>query len=88
MVANQIAVNLLSRPGEELIAEDLAHVVRYEAGGPAFHSGLVIKRIAGRRGLFVPTLTADKRVDEDITQTIEDASIEDEPVLVGAGGGA
>ena len=65
-MANQIAINLLSRPGEELIAEELAHVVRYEAGGPAFHSGLVIKRIAGRRGLFGP---------EDVTPLVNDPAI-------------
>jgi threonine aldolase len=53
-MANQIALKLLSQPGEEIVAEELAHVIRYEAGGPAFHSGLVIKRITGRRGLFSP----------------------------------
>src|SRR5262245_54199840 len=65
-MANQIAINILSQPGEELIAEELAHVVRYEAGGPAFHSGLVIRRIAGRRGLFGP---------EDVTPLVNDPAI-------------
>jgi threonine aldolase len=51
-MANQIALKLLSEPGQEIVAEALAHVVRYESGGPAFHSGLVVKRIDGRRGLF------------------------------------
>jgi threonine aldolase len=65
-MANQIAINVLSQPGEELIAEELAHVVRYEAGGPAFHSGLVIRRIAGRRGLFGP---------EDVSPLVNDPAI-------------
>ena len=65
-MANQIALKLLSQPGEELIAEELAHVVRYEVGGPAFHSGLVIKRIAGRRGLFGP---------EDVRPLVNDPAI-------------
>jgi threonine aldolase len=51
-MANQIALKLLSQPGEEVIAEALSHIIQYEAGGPAFHSGLVIKRVEGRRGLF------------------------------------
>jgi len=46
-----------------------------------------LRAVAARRGLFVPTLTADKRVEEDIDTTIEAAPIEEEPVLVGAGGG-
>ena len=51
-MANQIAMKLLSEPGDEVLAEENAHVFRYEVGGPAFHSGLAMKRIAGRRGLF------------------------------------
>jgi threonine aldolase len=65
-MANQIALKLLSQPGEEIVAEELAHVVRYEAGGPAFHSGLVIKRIAGRRGLFGP---------EDVRPLVNDPAV-------------
>jgi threonine aldolase len=53
-MANQIAMKLLSEPGDEVLAEENAHVFRYEVGGPAFHSGLAMKRIAGRRGLFSP----------------------------------
>jgi threonine aldolase len=51
-MANQIALKLLSEPGDEVVAEEAAHVFRYEVGGPAFHSGLAMKRIAGTRGLF------------------------------------
>jgi threonine aldolase len=65
-MANQIALKLLSQPGEEIVAEELAHVIRYEAGGPAFHSGLVVKRIRGRRGLFGP---------EDVTPLVNDPAI-------------
>jgi threonine aldolase len=53
-MANQIALKLLSQPGDEVLAEAMAHVVRYESGGPAFHSGLMVKRIPGRRGMFGP----------------------------------
>jgi threonine aldolase len=51
-MANQIALRVLTAPGDEVVAEADAHVFRYECGGPAVHSGLVMKRIFGRRGLF------------------------------------
>jgi threonine aldolase len=53
-MANQIALKLLSEPGQEVITEALSHIIQYEAGGPAFHSGLTTKRIDGRRGQFAP----------------------------------
>ena len=53
-MANQIALKVLSEPADEVVAEADAHVFRSELGGPAFHSGLAMKRIAGRRGLFSP----------------------------------
>ncbi len=51
-MANQIALRALSQPGDEVVAEAGAHVFRSELGGPAVHSGLAMKAIAGERGLF------------------------------------
>jgi threonine aldolase len=51
-MANQIALRILSRPGEELIAEEHAHVLIAEQGGAAFHSGLVTRPLRGRAGRF------------------------------------
>lgn len=51
-MANQIALRALSQPGDEVVAEAGAHVFRSELGGPAVHSGLATKAIAGERGLF------------------------------------
>jgi threonine aldolase len=51
-MANQIALKVLSAPGDEVVAEADAHVFRAELGGPAVHSGLAMKSIRGRRGLF------------------------------------
>jgi len=58
-MANQIALKVLSEPADEVVAEADAHVFRSELGGPAFHSGLAMKRIAGRRGLFSPEQVRD-----------------------------
>jgi threonine aldolase len=49
-MANQIALNVLGRPGGLLIAEERTHALIYEAGGPAFHSGLVMRGLPGRAG--------------------------------------
>ena len=53
-MANQIALRLLSEPGEEVIAEAASHLFRYELGGPAVHSGLSMKSIATEDGRFSP----------------------------------
>jgi len=53
-MANQIALRMLSRPGGELIAEERTHVLVYEAGGPAVHSGLVMRGLPGVAGRITP----------------------------------
>jgi threonine aldolase len=53
-MANQIALKLLSRPGDVLIAEHHAHVVIYEYGGPAAHAGLIALGVPGDRGRLTP----------------------------------
>jgi threonine aldolase len=51
-MANQIAVRILSRPGDELLAEENSHVLLYEQGGPAVFSGLVMRGLPGLHGRF------------------------------------
>ena len=53
-MANQIALKLHSRPGDVLIAEQLAHVVIYEYGGAAAHAGLMTLGLPGDRGRLSP----------------------------------
>jgi threonine aldolase len=53
-MANQIALRVLSEPGDEVIAEALAHVFRYELGGPAVHSGLAMNALHTDDGRFTP----------------------------------
>jgi threonine aldolase len=53
-MANQIAVRILTRPGDELLAEENAHVLINEQGGPAVFSGLVMRGLPGRHGTFSP----------------------------------
>jgi threonine aldolase len=51
-MANQIALKVLSQPGDEVLSEALSHVFRYELGGPAVHSGLVMKSLHTEHGIF------------------------------------
>jgi threonine aldolase len=53
-MANQIALKVLSRPGDVLIAEEYAHVVIYEYGGAAAHAGLTTLAAPGDRGRLTP----------------------------------
>jgi threonine aldolase len=53
-MANQIALRLLGRPGTELLAEERTHILVYEAGGPAVHSGLVMRGLPGVAGRVTP----------------------------------
>jgi threonine aldolase len=55
-MANHIALKLHSRPGDVLIAQRDSHVVVYEYGGAAVHSGLMIWGVAGHAG----RVTADE----------------------------
>src|SRR5918999_3857253 len=53
-MANQIALRLLGRRGGELLAEERTHVLVYEAGGAAAHTGLVMRGVAAEAGRLTP----------------------------------
>lgn len=50
-LANQIALRIQTRPGDEVVAEESSHVFISEQGGPAVHSGLVCRGLLGPGGL-------------------------------------
>jgi threonine aldolase len=49
-MANQIALRVQTRPGDQVVCEADCHIYRYEQGGPAALSGLLLACIAGDRG--------------------------------------
>src|SRR6266511_1714823 len=53
-MANQIALQILGRPGDALLVERHAHIMLSELGGPAAHSGLLTIGLAGTNGRFSP----------------------------------
>jgi threonine aldolase len=61
-MANQAALRVLSRPGCKVVAEERTHVLIYEWGGPAIHSGLVMQGLEADAGRPTPEQLAE--VDE------------------------
>ena len=51
-MSNQIAIQVHTRPGDDLLCEAHAHVHLYEAGGPAVLSGVTVRTIEGRSGVL------------------------------------
>lgn len=49
---NQIAINVHTRPGDELIGEEGMHIYRYEGGGIMANSGCSVKFVPNDRGRF------------------------------------
>ena len=53
-MTNQIAIKLLTQPGDEVICDRLAHIYNYEGGGIAFNSLASVRLLNGERGRFTP----------------------------------
>jgi threonine aldolase len=51
-MANQTAIKLHTQPGEQLIADQWAHVYNYEGGGVSFNSGVSCCLLPGNRGMI------------------------------------
>ncbi|MEZ4740641.1 MAG: GntG family PLP-dependent aldolase [Flavobacteriales bacterium] len=51
-MANQTAVNIHTRPGDEIICDDGTHIYRYEGGGTMATSGCSVKFVPSDRGRF------------------------------------
>jgi threonine aldolase len=49
-MSNQIAVNVHTRPGDELLCDVNCHIYQYEAGGPAALSGVTCRTFGGTNG--------------------------------------
>ncbi|MFC2085566.1 threonine aldolase family protein [Bacteroidota bacterium] len=54
LMGNQICLNILTRPGDEIICERSAHIFEYESGTPAKLSGIQLNLIDGSKGVIYP----------------------------------
>jgi threonine aldolase len=50
-MANQLSIRAQTQPGQEVIVESTAHIVRYEQGAAAALSGVQLHWVRGERGL-------------------------------------
>jgi threonine aldolase len=51
-MANQIAIRVHCRPGDEVIADRTAHIINSEGGGPAANASVMIRALDGPAGVF------------------------------------
>lgn len=51
-MANQVAIRSVTEPGDEVICDITTHSYNYETGGPAALSGVSMRLLDGRRGIF------------------------------------
>jgi len=51
-MANQLAIRVHTQPGQEVIAESKAHIVRYEQGAAGALAGVQLHWVVGARGLM------------------------------------
>lgn len=51
-MVNQIAINIQTQPGDEIICEEGAHLLYYEVGSPAFLSSVMVRPIKGHNGMI------------------------------------
>ncbi len=55
-MTNQIAINVHTRPLDEVICDEYSHIYQYEVGGYSFNSGVGVNLIKGKNG----KITADQ----------------------------
>ncbi|QOJ30133.1 MAG: threonine aldolase family protein [Ignavibacteriales bacterium] len=54
VMGNQLCLNILTRPGDEVICEYDAHIFNYESGSPAALSGITLHPLKGSYGELDP----------------------------------
>jgi threonine aldolase len=65
-MTNQIAIKCFTQPLDELIADQTAHVYRYEGGGIAFNSGVSTRLLNGYRGIITAEMIAPEINAENV----------------------
>ncbi|MGB3758227.1 MAG: threonine aldolase family protein [Rivularia sp. (in: cyanobacteria)] len=51
-ICNFVSIKAHTRPGDVVLAEHMAHIIRAESGGAAMTSGVLMEPIASERGIF------------------------------------
>jgi threonine aldolase len=53
-MCNLVAVKAHTRPGDAMLADRQAHILRFESGGAALASGVMVEQLPGLHGRFTP----------------------------------
>ena len=53
-MGNQICLNVLTDPGDEVICDREAHIFNYESASPAALSGIQLYPLEGNYGVLTP----------------------------------
>jgi threonine aldolase len=69
-MTNQIAIKVHTRPGEEVICDNLSHIYQYEGGGIAFNSGCSVRLLNGDRGRVTAEQVKNAINPEDIHKPV------------------
>ncbi len=64
--ANETAIAVHTRPGDEILVERRAHIANYESGGPAALSGVTVHIVETRDGVLRPERLAPKIRPHDV----------------------
>jgi threonine aldolase len=54
VMGNEIAIRLLTEPGQDVLAEERSHVIQYELAGMAVLSGVTPRVVTAKDGLLTP----------------------------------
>lgn len=65
-MTNQIAINVHTQPGDEIVCDQFSHVYLYEGGGVAKNSGVTCKLIDGNRGRLNLSMIQDEINPDDV----------------------
>lgn len=85
-MTNQVAINVHTRPGDEVICDRLAHIYFYEGGGIAKNSGSSVALLSGDRGRFTAADVEASICPDDIHRPVTSlVAVEN---TVNKGGGA
>lgn len=68
-MANQVAIRTHCDPGDEILTESTSHIVLWEAGGAAVHSGVTCWPIDGEWGLLTAEQLVNKLRPNDMHST-------------------
>jgi threonine aldolase len=56
VMGNEIAIRLLTEPGQDVLAEERSHVIQYELAGMAVLSGVMPRAVAASDGILTPAI--------------------------------